>query len=206
MIHEAGVLHFDGTHRILTPLERFTPSTLEVWVQPKFYPKRDSQFFLGSDIPTRHGLSLGLSEAILCAEYIPGVIFSESAIPLDRFSHAAVVFGPTETRLYLGGRKVAVGPATQTTGGAPFVVGNVGSGNPINFFVGKIRAVRISRGERFSADFLPDETFVADAADTPTRAVLIYDGTPGPGDRVPDQSGAGNHGRWERVPLASPAP
>jgi RIO-like serine/threonine protein kinase len=57
--HEEGVLVFDGQSRIVTPLERFAPCTLEAWVKPKAYPERDSQFFIGSDIPTKHGMSLG---------------------------------------------------------------------------------------------------------------------------------------------------
>jgi hypothetical protein len=196
---EAGVFVFDGHSRIVTPLERFAPCTLEAWVQPQFYPKRDSQFVIGSDIPTKHGLSLGISEAILCAEYIPGVTFSEGAVPLDRFSHIAVVFGETETRLYLDGRKVGVGPATKAEGGTVYVVGNVGKGNPITFFVGNVRAVRISKGERYAADFVPEEKFIKDGDDAPVKAVLIYEGAAVEGERVIDLSGAGNHGMWERT-------
>lgn len=197
-VHEEGVLVFDGTSRILTPLERFAPVTLEAWVQPKFYPKRDNQFIIGSDIPTKHGIGLGMSEAVLSAEYIPGMVFSEGAIPLNRFSHVAAVFGEGETRLYVDGRKVGVGPATKPEGGTTFVVGNVGKGNPINFFVGKVRRVRISKGERYKDDFVPEEKFIRDADDAQVWAVLIYDGLSLEGDRVLDLSGSGNHGAWDR--------
>jgi hypothetical protein len=106
-----------------------------------------------------------------------------------------LVFGEDETRLYLDGRKVGIGPATRRDGGAAFVIGNVGRGNPINYFVGKMRSVRISKGERFKGDFVPDEAFAKDAADAPVRAVLIYDGSAVEGDRVIDLSGVGNDGR-----------
>ena len=86
-----------------------------------------------------------MSEAVLCAEYVPGVTFSEAAIPLNRWSHVAAVFGETETRLYLDGKKVGVCPATKPVGGAVFVVGNVGRSNPINYFIGSMRSVRISK-------------------------------------------------------------
>ena len=198
-VHEEGVLVFDGQSRIVTPLDRFAPCTLEAWVKPKAYPVRDSMFFIGSDVPTKNGLSLGMSEAVLCAEYVPGVTFSEATIPLGRWSHVAVVFGETETRLYLDGRKVGVGPATKPVGGAEFVVGNVGKDNPINFFVGKMRSVRISKGERYNNNFLPDEAFAKDAKDAPLKAILIYDGAAVECDRVLDRSGAGNDGRWERT-------
>jgi hypothetical protein len=197
--YEEGVLVFDGQSRIVTPLERFSPCTLEAWVKPKAYPVRDSQFFIGSDVPTKHGLSLGMSEAVLCAEYVAGVTFTEAAIPLNRWSHVAAVFGETETRLYLDGRQVGVGPPTKPVGGAVFVVGNVGKGNPINYFVGGVRTLRITRGQRFVADFVPDEAFVKDGADAPARAVLIYEGSAIEENRVIDLSGAGNDGRWERA-------
>ena len=197
---EKGVFHFDGSNRIVTPLERFAPCTLEAWVQPKFYPKKDSQFVIGSDIPTKHGLSLGICEAVLCAEYIPGVTFAGAAVPLDRWSHVAAVFGESETRLYLDGRKVGVGPATKAEGGTTFVIGNVGRDNPINYFVGGVRSVRVTKGERYKADFVPDPTFAKDIEDAPVKAVLIYDGAAVEGDRVIDLSGAGSHGRWERMP------
>ena len=197
-VHEEGVLVFDGQSRIVTPLKRFAPCTLEVWARPKSYPVRDSMFFIGSDVPTKHGLGLGMSEAVLCAEYVPGVTFSEATIPLNRWSHVAVVFGETETRLYFDGRKVGVGPATKPVGEAVFVVGNVGKGNPINYFIGGIRSVRISKGERYNGDFLPDEAFVKDGDDAPAKAVLIFDGS-SVGDRVIDRTGGGHDGRWERV-------
>jgi hypothetical protein len=198
-VHEEGVLVFDGQSRIITPLERFAPCTLEAWVKPKAYSVRDSQFFIGSDVPTKHGVSLGMSEAVLCAEYVPGVTFSEATIPLGRWSHVAAVFGETETRLYLDGRKVGVGPATKPVGGAVFVVANVGRSNPINYYVGGIRSVRISKGERYKDDFVPDEAFAKDGVGAPAKAVLIFDGAAVEGDRVTDLSGAGNDGRWERT-------
>ena len=198
-VHEEGVFVFDGQSQIVTPLERFAPCTLEAWVKPKAYPVRDSMFFVGSDVPTKYGVGLGMSEAVMCAEYLPGVTFTEAPIPLNRWSHVAAVFGETETRLYLDGRKVGVGPATKPVSGAVFVVGNVGRGNPINYFVGKMRSVRISTGERYNADFLPDEAFAKDGDDAPAKAVLIYDKSAVEGDRVIDHSGAGNDGRWERA-------
>ena len=70
-VHEEGVLVFDGQSRIVTPLERFAPCTLEAWVMPKAYPVRDSMFFIGSDVPTKHGLSLGMSEAVLAPSMSP---------------------------------------------------------------------------------------------------------------------------------------
>ncbi|MCC6417797.1 MAG: hypothetical protein IT429_06060 [Gemmataceae bacterium] len=67
------------------------------------------------------------------------------------------------------------------------------------FFRGHLRCVRISKGERYKEDFVPDEAFTKDGADAPAKAVLIYDGSAVEGDRVLDRSGSGNDGRWERM-------
>ena len=197
--HDEGVFVFDGSNRIVTPLERFAPVTLEAWVRPKSYPRQDCQFVIGSDIPTKHGMGLAMCEALLSAEYIAGMVHSEGAIPLDRWSHVAVVFGEMETRLYLNGRRVGTGPATKAEGGTAFVVGNVGKNNPINYFVGKVRSVRISKGERYTDNFTPEERLGKDADNAPVKAMLIYEGSAVEGDRVIDRSGTGNDGRWERA-------
>lgn len=188
------MLAFDGKSRIVTPLERFAPVTLEAWVRPDFHPVRGAMLFVGSDIPTRYGVSLGMSEAVVCAEYVAGTTFSEGVVPLGRFSHVAAVFVSGDTRLYLDGRKVGAGSASRPDGGTPFVVGCVGMGNPINYAAGVVRSVRISAGERYVGDFVPEATFEKDAPDS---AVLIYDGSAVEGETVIDLSGAGNHGRWE---------
>jgi len=112
---------------------------------------------------------------ILSAEYISGAIFSDQQVPLRTWSLLAVVFGVNETRLYFNGRLVKVGPKTETWGGTHFVIGCVGETNPIDHFKGKMRAVRISKGERYTSDFTPDEVFSADPADAPNGAVWIYD-------------------------------
>ena len=196
---EKGVFVFDGTKRIVTPLERFAPATLEAWVWPQFYPRQDCQFCIGSDVPTKHGIGMGMCEAILSAEIISGpLVHSDAAIPLNRWTHIAVVFGANETRLYLNGKNVGTGPASQNVGETTFVVGNVGRGNPINFFVGKMRSIRISNGERFQDNFVPNEKFVADLDSALLRSVLIYDGSAVQGNRVIDLSGAGNDGQWEK--------
>ncbi len=84
-------------------------------------------------------------------------------------------------------------------GGAVFVVGNVGKGNPINYFFGKLCSVRISKGERYNADFVLEEKFSKEGDDAPAKAMLIYDGSAVEVDRVIDLTRAGNDGRWERT-------
>lgn len=61
----------------------------------------------------------------------------------------------------------------------------------------KICCLRISRGERYPADFEPESSFAADAADFPHRAVLIYDGSRVKGERVIDLNGNWNEEMWE---------
>lgn len=189
-----GSIRFDGRTRIVTPLERFAPSTLEAWVKPDGHVDHGNQFVVGSDVPTRYGLGLSISGAVLSAEYIAGTTFSDRPVPLGRWSHVAAVFGERETRLYLDGRRVHVGPATRALGGTTFVIGCAGLDNPIDHFRGGIRSVRISTGERYADDFAPDPTFRPDA-----RAVLIHDAGCVEGGRVVDLSGNGSHGRIEKA-------
>lgn len=196
-IAQDGVLIFDGQNRIVTPLERFAPVTLEAWVRPESYQDHGNQFLIGSDIPTKYGFGLSISGAILSAEYVPGMMFSVRAVPLREWSHVAAVFGEAETRLYLNGERVHVGPKTERGGGAKFVIGCAGEANPIDHFRGRVRSVRVSPGERYSGDFRPPETFPADDPE----AVLIYDGSKVEGDRVIDLSGRGNHGVVQRSGL-----
>ena len=57
-----------------------------------------------------------------------------------------------DTRLYLNGKLVQTAPGSEPGGDTPFVIGNVGENNLIDFFRGEIRSVRISEGERYSGD------------------------------------------------------
>jgi hypothetical protein len=71
-------------------------------------------------------------------------------------------------------------------GGTRFVIGCVGDTNPIDSFIGKVRSVRISEGERFITDFAPDEPFDRQAENA---TILHYsNGT------LEDISGHNHHG------------
>jgi serine/threonine protein kinase len=204
-----GAFTFDGTNRIITPVEQFAPVTLEAWIRPDRYEYR-CHFIIGSDVPAKYGIGLGICGVLLTGEYIPGkadpefgttpgMIRSAQMVPIKEWSHIAAVFGETETRLYFNGKLVKTGPPTAVNGGTNFVIGNVGKDNPIDYFLGQIRSVRISRGERFSEDFEPEPQFVKDAEDAPNRAILFYDGSKAERDRVIDLTGNGNDGHWQRM-------
>lgn len=189
-----GVLVFDGRTRIVTPLERFAPVTLEAWVCPEPYEKEDFQFLIGSDIPTHHGIGLSICGSIVAAEYISGILYSDKPVMPKQWSHLAAVFGDQETKLYLNGSLISTGPATQVSSGATFVIGNLGKDNPIHFYRGQMRSLRISQGERYTADFEPTQDLPPD--DT---AVLVYSAQSVDGDVVRDLSGHGNDGEVERL-------
>jgi hypothetical protein len=191
---EDGSLRFDGRTRIITKLERFAPVTLEAWVYPEAYEKNDFQFLIGSDMPTHYGIGLAVCGSIVAGEYIPGNIYSDKVVMPKQWSHLAAVFGERDTRLYINGKLAAKGPATKNVGGTEFVVGNLGKNNPIHFYSGQMRAVRISKGERYTADFEPDADIQADDA-----AILIYSAKSVDGNTVKDLSGHGNDGRLERL-------
>jgi hypothetical protein len=96
--------------------------------------------------------------------------------------------------VFYNGKVAGRGPPTANEGGTPFVVGNAGRDNPEHFFVGKMRCVRISRGERYTGNFTPAETFQPDGT-----AVLIFDASKAEGPVALDLSGHGNHGVLEGI-------
>lgn len=189
----AGTFEFDGKTRIITPLHSFAPCTLEAWFRKT--DDRREQFLIGSDVPHNHGLGIGLNNNCPIVEVIHGGFNAEMPVTPGKWIHVAAVYGADETKLFVDGKKVAVGAATlKPPIESHFVIGNVGEDHKIMFFHGQIRCLRVSRGERYSEDFEPASSFVPDAADAPHRAVLIYDGSKVEGERVVDLSGEGNDG------------
>ncbi|MEZ6126819.1 MAG: protein kinase [Planctomycetaceae bacterium] len=200
VVAENGALVFDGSHRIITPVESFAPCTLEAWFRTT--GDRSEQFIIGSDIPNFYGIGIGINNNTPIVETIRGGFDIPTPIKSGEWTHIAAVYGPDETTLFLNGKKIGVGPAT-TPPSRPthFVIGNVGEEHSSLHFHGEIRSVRISRGERYSADFEPPQSFSQDSDDAPHRAVLIYDGSSvAPmADEVPDLSGHENDGVIESI-------
>lgn len=190
---EPGTFTFDGTNRIVTPLVSFAPCTLEAWIRTN--GDKSEQFIIGSDVPNFFGIGIGIKNNAPIVETIRGGFDIATPITPGEWTHLAAVYGPNETSLFLNGKKIGVGPAT-----APpprpthFVIGNVGEDHRNLYFHGQIRCLRISRGERYSADFEPESSFSPDSTDVPHRAVLIYDGSKVEGEQVIDLSGGGNDG------------
>lgn len=196
-ISKNGAFVFTGTQRILTPLRRFSPVTLEAWVRPSKYENR-THYIIGSDVPSNWGLGLGVLGVHLGGEQLEGGLKSPQVVPLAVWSHVTAVFGDQETRIYFNGKlvmtEIATNPAESDT---RFVVGNVGENNPTEFFLGQIRSVRISKGERYNADFVPEERFAKDDKVSESNTLLIYDGSSFDNDRIIDLSGHGNDGVWQ---------
>lgn len=193
---EENVLEFDGTNRIVTPLKRFYPVTLEAWVYPQ---SRDihCHFIIGSDIQGEYGIGLALCGSLVSVEQFKQMLKSRASAPPDQWSHVAAVFSTEETRLYLNGKLVLTGPATERVSDeTTFVVGNVGMNSPIAYFEGKIRSLRISDGERYTSNFTP-KVSLTELHGEDTSARLIFDGAHHDGETVTDLSGNGNDGRWE---------
>ena len=123
-----------------------------------------------------------------------GVDAIDTQFPTDRWSHFAVVFGTDSTRVYLDGKLVATcEPTSPPEVESPFVIGNVGKRQDQMRFVGKLRSVRITEGERFSNEFTPDQEFAG------SSSLLIFDESSLGGGVVRDLSGNGNDGSWDSV-------
>lgn len=191
-------LIFDGMTRLITSVEREFPITLEAWVYPEKYENR-CHFIIGSDVPSHYGLGLGICGVLLSAEYVKGILTSQSTVPLCQWSHLAVVFSASETRLYLNGELVEVGPASEDVDGSHFVIGNVGESNPIDFFIGQVRQVRISRGEAYVGDFKPEQDLKTDPIDPSVEVIAIYDPMSVENGIVADKSGHGWDARVDRL-------
>jgi hypothetical protein len=186
-------------------VERFAPVTLEAWVWVES-PRsgRNERTLIGSDIPKRSGVSLGLdfkgwnTNPLLGAQLLPSPsnrdVPTKQAVTLKKWCHLAAVFGKSGTNLFLDGRLVGSGAATASEGGTPFVVGNAGEENREHYFVGRIRALRVSRGERYKGDFSPSQSFAPDK-----DAVIIYSPDEVDGTTARDLSGNRNHGTMSNM-------
>lgn len=197
---EEGVLFFDGKSRIVTPLISFVPCTLEAWIRTN--GDRSEQFVIGSDVPHNFGIGIGVNNRNPIAESIRGGFHVDMQITPGKWTHLAAVYSPNATLLFVDGKEIGVGPATQQPSiPTHFVIGNVGEDHTNLFFNGQIRCLRISTGERYSGDFEPESSFSPDAPDSVHQAVLIFEGSKVDGDRLIDLSGNGNHGKWTEVSI-----
>jgi hypothetical protein len=212
---------FDGKSRILTKLARFAPVTLEAWVwldSPS--TGRWERTIIGSDIPTKSGISMGLDYSndwkkapLLGTQILPGTrrdVGTKQRIPLREWSHLAAVFGATETIIFYNGKLVGQGPPSGNVGGTMFVVGNAGEQNPDHYFVGKMRCVRISKGERYKREFTPPESFRLrpfpnlEGLPPDNDVLLIFDASETKGSRGLDICGMGYDGVMEGVTVIQP--
>lgn len=191
-------MYFDGQTRIVTPVARFAPCTLEAWVNPEHDA---NAAFIGSDIRGEYGLSLATHGGNLFAELLSGTVETNAHVTPGIWSHVAVVFNTEETILFLNGYEVKRGEPTEIFGDAPFVVGGLSYGSRELQFRGHMKLVRISEGERYDHDFMPEENFKTDAT-----TVLLYDLKDISGDEITDLSGKGNHGELEESPITAAWP
>ena len=186
-----NVLNFDGKTRIVTPVKQFLPVTIEAWVRTQ---DKHMMFLVGSDIPDRFGIGMNLVGLVPSVEIVKGGFVAPNPINKNRWFHMAAVFGETETTIYIDGKPVAKGPASQLSGDTPFVIGNLGIDHLSQFFNGQIRSVRITEGERYKDSFAPDDILNSD-----DDTVLLYDSTSIKGNQVIDLSGNKNDGTIEKL-------
>lgn len=186
-----NVLHFDGKTRIVTPVKQFLPVTIESWVRTQ---DKHMMFLVGSDIPDRFGIGINLVGLVPSVEIVKGGFVAPNPIKKNRWFHIAAAFGKKETTIYIDGKPVAKGPASQLSGDTPFVIGNLGIDHLSQFFNGQIRSIRITEGERYKDSFAPNDVLIAD-----DKAVLLYDSTSIKGTQVIDLSSKNNNGTIERL-------
>jgi hypothetical protein len=97
-----GGMSFDGGTRIVTPLRSFAPCTLEAWVA--FTGDPSTQYVIGSDVPNFFGIGFGVEENRPNVETIrAGFRVNDRILTAGEWTHLAVVYGSSETRLYING-------------------------------------------------------------------------------------------------------
>jgi len=88
-------LVFDGTDRIITPVESFYPCTLEAWISADDLSRE--QFVIGSDTPSFWGIGIGVKKSNPMVETIKGGFHPPNIeFRLGELTHLAAVFGETE--------------------------------------------------------------------------------------------------------------
>jgi serine/threonine protein kinase len=153
---------FDGTKRIVTDVDSFFPCTIEAWVAPS---TEKQQWIVGSDVPSQFGIGIGIKNGgHLMVETIKGGMHDpDSKIALDSWSHLAAVFGEDETRMYLNGKLVGTCLLTEAPKvPSKFVIGNLGEKHQTQYFNGRIKSVRISKGEVYDGAFTPKQVLDQD--------------------------------------------
>ncbi len=191
-------MYFDGQTRIVTPLSRFAPCTLEAWVRPE----HDAHgAFIGSDVKGEFGLSLATHGGNLFAEQLSSTVDTDAHVTPGIWSHVAVVFDTEETILFLNGYEIGRGEPTEIFGDAPFVIGGLSFGSRELQFRGHMKWVRISEGSRYDNEFMPEEVLQPD-----DNTVLLYDLRKISGDDVTDLSNKRNNGQQEVSPVTAEWP
>lgn len=208
------IFFFDGQGRIITPVERFIPTTLEAWIKPAATPDatgddRDKHFF-STDVPGKSALGLYLT--YLQGSTPPYIVATQPKVPavqvphflaLEKWAHVAAVFGPEATVVYVNGKEVGRGKPCPNVPGNVFSIGGHGPTNPskTNNFTGRIHSARISKGTRYLGGFTPPLELVSDAA-----SVCILRADNCDGLKAIDKSGHGNHGTMEGVKVVIEQP
>ena len=180
LLLEGGSAHARVEHERLALPDG--PFTLEARVHARAFGVR--QGFLNKTEGSEYGILLsgGVPELLV---HLDGR-YSEARdegfrLSTDAWHHVAGVFDGTELRLYADGRLVAASPAAgaRTTNPLPLLVGADvgGGGGPVDGLEGWIDEVRLSRGARYDADFVPAERHVPDAD---TLLLLHFDAPVGP--------------------------
>jgi len=113
--------------------------------------------------------------------------------PGDRWHHFAVCNSPDRTRLYLDGKLNKSHPPLGLRTRKSFSNLYLGPSEftyHVHVLHADIRAVRISSTIRYTRDFVPPARLEKDA-----NTLVLLDFSVGKGNRLPDLSGRGHHGR-----------
>jgi hypothetical protein len=144
-------------------------------------------------------LSFYVRESLLFSAGRGGTWANADGKPIaSGWQHVACVYGAKEVRIYQDGKLTGSAEvvAPLSLAGQPLWFGDCGLA--VNAFRGRLNEIRISRGERYTADFQPERQLAAEK-----ETLALYHLGEGAGNQAQDASGKGRHGTIARATWVS---
>ncbi len=190
-------------------LENFTAFTLSAWVYPTATDPGGAGRIISKDdtgTADNYGLLYGTSERgrvrIATNGGVQYQIFSDSALPLNAWSHVVGTWDGADLRLYVGGVEASTSPlatsGTLDADGSDLSIGTHLLSGGIRSFPGRLDDIRIYNTDLSASEVLALYNGAAPSGGGVANGLVGHwklDETSGA--TVYDVSGSGNHGVWD---------
>lgn len=179
-----GSAYYDGgTNRLSLPSSNaFDLSggnfTIEFWMKPTAYPSVANRILMAgvNNFSNAWVVDFNTSGLLDWGRPTPGTgILSSSSVPLNKWTHIAVVCNAGSAKIYFNGILVA-GPVNitlPTSGNIPLYIGYDTVGTVDGKYTGYISNLHITKSAKYTTDFIPLTTPVI--ADASTTLLMNFD-------------------------------